>query len=345
MNDTILITGGTGYVGSWITKMLLEKGYTVRLTLRDKSKAYKYKHLEEISENSKGKLELWEADLLKAGSYDAAANGAHAIIHVASPFTLKFKDAQKELIDPAVKGTRNVLMAANLSKSVKKVVLTSSVAAVHGDNIDMYNKGIEAFTENDFNDTSSVKHQPYSYSKVLAEKEAWNISRQQSNWQMVVINPSFVMGPSLTPNTSSESIAFMKDLLKGKYYLGIPDLQFGFVDVRDVAKAHILALENEKAQGRHILAERTAGISDIADIVKKHFGRKYKLPLMKSPKCMLYFVGWMFGITSRFIKRNVGHPLKLNTDKSKKQLGLDYRPLDETIKDMVLQMEETRSEK
>jgi len=342
MSRTVLVTGGTGYIGSWVTKDLLEKGYTVRLTVRDKTRKDKYQHLIKIEKDTDGTLEFWEADLLTGGAFDEVAADCDAIIHVASPFTLRFKDAHKELIDPALNGTRNVLNAASKSGTVKKVVLTSSVAAVHGDNVDMQELGIPEFTEEHFNYSSSVSHQPYSYSKVLAEKEAWKISDEQAQWKLVVINPSFVLGPSLTSSSNSESLNFMKDILTGKYYLGAPDLMFGFVDVRDVAKAHILALENEQAEGRHILAERTENVYRFTQLIKKQYGNKFKLPLMQSPKFIMYFVGWMFGLKNKFIKRNVGYDIRLNTSKSKEKLGLAYTPLEKTINDMVTQMQESK---
>jgi nucleoside-diphosphate-sugar epimerase len=342
MNKTVLVTGGTGYVGSWVTKLLLEKGYTIRLALRDKSKKYKFEHLLAIEENTEGKLELWEADLLAEGSYDKAAEGCSSIIHMASPFTLRFEDAQKELIDPALNGTRNVLNAASKSSTVKKVVLTSSVAAVHGDNIDMKELGIDEFTEEHFNQSSSLTHQPYSYSKVLAEKEAWKLHDAQSDWKLVVINPSFVMGPSLTESSDSESLNFMKEMLTGKYHMGAPKLMFGFVDVRDVAEAHLLALEKENAEGRHILAERTESVYELSRLIKDLYGNKYKLPLMQAPKFMLYLIGWMFNLKGKFIRRNVGHDIALNNTKSIKELGLKYTPLKQTVKDMIEQMRENK---
>ena len=335
MNKTILVTGGTGYVGSWVTKLLLEKGYTVRLTVRDKSKTSNYQHLVAIENESPGKLEIWEANLLDEGSFDKPAEGCSRIIHMASPFTLRFKNAQKDLIDPALKGTKNVLNAASKSSSVKKVVLTSSVAAVHGDNKDMKELGINEFTEEQFNGSSSLSHQPYSYSKVVAEKEAWKLANIQNQWKLVVINPSFVMGPSLTKTSDSESLNFMKEMLSGKYYMGAPNLMLGYVDVRDVAKAHLLALESENAEGRYILAERTIGVFDLSRLIKNIYGNKFKLPLMKSPKFILYLVGWMYGLTTKFISRNVGYDIVLNASKSKEQLGLTYIPLEKTIEDMV----------
>lgn len=338
-NKTILVTGGTGYIGSWVVKELLEKSYTVRMTVRDKSKKDKYKQFDEIIKSSKGKLELWEANLLKDGSFDAAAKGADAILHIASPFTLRFKNAQKDLIDPALLGTRNVLNAATRSGTVKKIILTSSVAAVHGDNIDMQEQKLVEFTEEHFNTSSSVTHQPYSYSKVIAEKEAWKLAKEQNQWKLVVINPSFVLGPSLTGSSDSESISFMKDILKGKFFFGAPDLTFGFVDVRDVAHAHILALEKETASGRHILAEKTMTVLDLTGIIKKQFPGKYRLPLMTAPKPLLKVIGGLFGVTPKFVTRNVGYPLYLNTSRSRKYLGLKYRNMEESVKDMVEQME------
>lgn len=340
MENLVLVTGGTGYIGSWVVKKLLEKGYTVRLAVRDKNNMSKLKHLIDLAENTKGKLRIWEADLLKEGSFDKAAEGCSAIIHMASPFTLRFKDAQKDLIEPALYGTRNVLSAASKSGSVKKVVLTSSVAAVHGDAIDMKEKGLLEFTEEQFNDSSSANHQPYSYSKVLAEKEAWKMEKEQQQWKLVVINPSFVVGPSLTGASDSESLNFMKDILKGKFAMGAPDLWFGFVDVRDVAHAHIVALEDPKAEGRHILAESTMNVMDLTTILRDLFGKKYKLPKRISPKLLMYIVGPMFGVNAKFVKRNIGYPIKLNTTRSREKLRLKYLPIEKSLEDMVAQMHE-----
>jgi len=333
--QTILVTGGAGYIGSWVVKDLLEKGHTVRVSVRDKSKTEKYQHLFDIEKQTNGKLELWEADLTKDGSFDQAVNGSEAIIHMASPFILDHKNAQENLINPALNGTKNVLSAANKSNTVKRIVLTSSVAAVHGDNIDMQEQDLSEFNEDAWNITSSVDHQPYSYSKVLAEKAAWKIAEAQNKWKLVAINPSFVMGPALTQSSNSGSISFMNDVLSGKFKTGAPDLQFAYVDVRDVARAHVLALENENTQGRHILVERVMNVLDMSKIIESAFPKKYKLPKMKAPKFLVMVLAPIFGITRKFVKRNVGFKIKFNNSKSLNELGLTYTPIEKSIKDMV----------
>ena len=333
--EPVLVTGGTGYVGSWIVKKLLDKGYPVRLAVRNKAKSARFQHLLHAASNDSSLLTIVEADLLKPSSYHQAAEGAQAIIHAASPFKLKIKNAEKELLQPALLGTRNVLEAANASDSVKKVVLTSSVAAVHGDNIDMEQLGLQSFTEAHFNESSSLQHQPYSFSKVQAEKEAWKLYNNQSDWQLIVLNPSFVMGPPLGQQPDSESIKFMQSMLSGVFRFGAPDLYFGYVDVRDVAEAHIAALESPNAEGRHILAERTASVLEISRMLKDKYGKKFPLPNGRSPKFMLYLLGWLFGLSPAFIKKNVGISIKLDNSKSIQKLGIGYRPLNQTLEDMV----------
>jgi nucleoside-diphosphate-sugar epimerase len=342
MHKTVLVTGGTGYIGSWVVLLLLEKGYTVRVTVRDKQKHSGYAHLVKLAQDKPGHLEIHEANLLVPGAYDAIARGCEAILHLASPFSLRAKDPENDLIKPAVQGTRNVLEAANRSGTVQRVVMTSSVVAVFGDNADMKDKGLTAFTENDFNETSSATHQPYPYSKLLAEKKAWEIHGLQHTWTLVTINPGFVMGPSISPTSDSESLEFMNNILFGKYRTGIPNICFGLVDVRDVARAHLLALENENASGRYIINERTASMFDIVQIIKKAFPGQFKLPLMVAPKLVIYCIGWAFGLTIKYIKRNVGYPLAFDNGKSTRELGMTYTPLVTYITDMVNQIRTSR---
>lgn len=337
MKKTVMITGGTGYIGAWIVKGLLEKGYHIKLPVRNIDKKEKYQYLLEIGDQTQGRLEVFEANLLVRGSYDQAAQDCSAIIHTASPFTFAFKNAAKELVEPAVIGTENILHAANASKSVRKVVITSSVGAIMGDMRDMKRKGLTAFSESNWNTTSNINHKPYEYSKTEAEKKAWEMAEQQKQWELAVINPFFVMGPPLSPHLHSESVGYMLRYLKGDYKKGVPELYMGYVDVRDVAQAHIYALEN-RAEGRHILCERISTLLGFAQAIESQFPNTYQLPKKIIPKWLMYLIGRSARMNPKYIKTNIGHPIAMDNSKSKKALKIDYIPLEKTVEDMVNQL-------
>ncbi|WP_141432680.1 NAD-dependent epimerase/dehydratase family protein [Bacillus sp. 03113] len=338
MKTTALVTGGTGYVASWIVKGLLEEGHDVRITVRDKNKKEKYEHLLQIEKVTPGKLFVYEADLLIEGSFDQAVEGSEVVFHTASPFFINgIKDAYSQLVKPAQEGTRNLLQSVNKVSSVKRVVLTSSVAAVHGDNHDM--EGKQEFTEEDWNKTSSLEHQPYNYSKTVAEKEAWKMAGEQNRWDLVTINPGFVLGPSLAKRTDSTSISTMLDILKGTYKTGVPNLSFGIVDVRDVAKAQLLAAFTETASGRYIISNKEATLLDMAKIIENNFPGQFPLPKREVPKPLMWLIAPMLGLTRQYVSKNVGHNLKLLNNKSKKELGMIYRSIESTLIDQKNQLE------
>lgn len=339
-NAPVLVTGASGYIASWIVKYLLEEGRTVHATVRDPSKASSVKHLQAIAEKAPGTLKLFKAELLDSGSYDAAAQGCELVMHTASPFVISgFKDANEALVRPAVEGTRNVLETCNRVASVKRVVLTTSCAAIYGDNQDLQGVPGGVYTEEHWNTSSSVDHQPYQYSKVAAEREAWTMAKAQSRWDLVCINPSLVLGPSLTNASHSTSIATLRDLGSGKMRTGVPNLVFGLVDVRDVARAHILAGDTPAAQGRHILSAGEMSMLQMARALAPKFPR-YPFPTFEIPKAMAWLVGPLFtaGVTRAFVSRNVGWPLRFDNSKSRRELGVQYRALDQTLAEHFQQL-------
>ncbi len=336
----VLVTGATGYIASWIIKYLIDEGFMVNGTVRNLTNKDKIAHLKEIGKKRKGNLQLFEADLLKPGSFSKAMQNCELVIHTASPFFVQgIKDPENQLIKPAREGTVNVLESVNNTESVKRVVLTSSVAAIYGDALDIKQTREGFFTEEDWNNSSTIQHQPYSYSKTLAEKEAWKIAKQQKRWDLVTINPGFVMGPSLSKRVDSTSIDFIRSMVNGKYASGVPDLYFSIVDVRDVARAHINAGIRENASGRHILVEDVKHTLDMASILKEKFHNRYKIPTRKLPNFMLYLVGPFAGFKWKYLKRNLGIPYKFSNAYSKEDLGIEYRPVSQTLIEHVDQLD------
>lgn len=328
----VAVTGASGYIASWIVQILLEQGFTVHATVRDPNKESAVGHLKKTAEGAKGSLRLFSADLLKEGSFDEALAGCELVIHTASPFVIKgFKDSYEALVRPAVEGTANVLSACNRHESVRRVVLTSSVASVYGDAIESTDVPGGVFTESHWNETSSLTHQPYSYSKVMAERKAWEMCKAQSSWDLVTINPALVMGPSLTTQTQSTSIDVLRDLGSGSQKTGVPHLEFGVVDVRDVANAHILAGFNPHAQGRFIVNAGTSSLLQMAQILRQKFP-KYPLPKTELPKWLVKLVApFVAGVSREFISKNVGYSISFDNTRSKEILGLSYRDLNATL--------------
>lgn len=332
----VLVTGATGYIAGWLIKKLLEEGLTVHASVRDPENSEKIKHLDVLAAENTGKIRYFKSDLLEKGSYGEAMEACELVFHTASPFTSNFKDAQKDLIDPAVIGTRNVLEQASETASVKRVVLTSSCAAIYTDCTDLKHAPNGVLTEDIWNTTASLDHEPYSYSKTLAEKEAWKITEQQSRWDLVVINPCLVMGPALNPrSTDSESMSIMKQLGDGSIKWGVPNLGLGLVDVRDVAFAHYQAGFIPEAKGRHITCGHNTSLLKIAQSLIPEYGSDYPISGKAIPKGLAVLVGPLMSktITRKFIRNNVNMEWKGDNSKSIKELGMNYRSHDATTHD------------
>jgi len=332
----VMVTGANGYVASWLVKKLLDEGITVHAAVRDPKNEKKIAHLKEAAAQAKGEIKFFAGDLMKPGSYKAAMEGCELVYHTASPFTTNVKDPQKELIEPAVKGTENVLNSAKEVSSVKRVVVTSSCAAIYTDAIDTVNAPGGKLTEEVWNKTASLDYQPYSYSKTLAEKKAWEISKTQSQWDLVTINMSLVMGPPLNPhNTTSESFSLLKQMGDGTLKSGAPKAGMGVVDVRDVAEAHFKAGFNPNAKGRYITSAHDSDLFSMSQTLQPKYGEQYPIPKSAIPKFLLLLIGPMVNknLNRKFIRNNINIPWKADNSKIKRELGMNFRPLSETMND------------
>jgi nucleoside-diphosphate-sugar epimerase len=340
MLSPVLLTGATGYLGSTILKLLLEQGYSVHMTTRSIPKTNAEHWFQQLNEKHPGAIQLFEADLQQPKAFHEALAGVQAVIHSASPFKVQgIKSAQHDLLDPAVKGTENLLTALNDFPEIKKVVLTSSIAAIYGDAADIELHASDQFNESHWNTSSSLTHQPYSYSKVSAEKAAWKINEGKA-WKLITINPGFILGPSITPRTDSTSIRFMLDMLNGKFQVGVPKISFCVVDVRDVALAHVLALASERASGRHICTNKTLRTIEIADLIKKHTPvNSKKIPTRALPNWLTYiFAPILAGFSWTYLKRNLNYVLAFDNRKIQASLNMTFRPIETTISDHIEQL-------
>lgn len=342
-NKPVLVTGANGYVASWIVKRLLEEGITVHAAVRSPENKDKVGHLEEIAKNTSGELKLFKTDLLQATSYKEAMQGCELVYHTASPFTVDVKDPQKELIDPAVNGTANVLNTAKETESVKRVVVTSSCAAIYTDAIDTVNAPGGIITEEIWNETASLDYQPYSLSKTLAEKKAWEIQKSQNQWDLVTVNMSLVMGPTLNPKSTSESTNILRMMGNGEMKAGAPKMGIGLVDVRDVAEAHFKAGYTPEAKGRYITSAHNTDFVEIASTLLPKYGGHYPIPSKALPKWLLVLVGPMVNklFTRKYMRNNVNIPWKADNSKIKKELNMNFRSIKETMEDAFQDMIDT----
>ncbi|WOL06345.1 hypothetical protein Cni_G15077 [Canna indica] len=310
MSRVVCVTGGSGFIGSWLVRLLLERGYTVHATVMHLEDEAETAHLRSLPDAA-NRLRLFEIDLLDPASVLAAIQGASGVFHLASPCTVnRVEDPQRELLDPAVKGTLNVLRAAKES-GVGRVVVTSSISAIipsPGWPADVV-KDESCWTDLDY---CRQKELWYPASKTLAEKAAWEFAKE-NGLDVVVVNPGTVMGPVIPP-TINASMAMLLRLLQG-FSEEYADFYMGPVHVKDVALAHILLYENPSAAGRHLCVESIAHWSDFASKVAQLYP-EYKVP--------------------RFPKDTQPGLLRAqNAAKKLIELGMEFISMEQIIKDSV----------
>jgi len=241
------VTGASGFIGSHIVKQLLSQGYRVRGSVRDLKKEAKLAHLRSFS-NAAQNLELVEADL-QAGKYSELLKGCQILIHTATPYFYTANDPMAEIVKPAIDGTEDAIKGA-IAAGVKRVVVTSSGGAImHFPVPRDY-----VFTAKDWNTSTTLQSHPYFYSKTLAEQAAWRLYEQHKDkLELVVVNPVYVIGPTLSPILNS-SLGAVRAVLMGENHRVPGAAYLGVVDVRDVAAAHILAAFSPKAVGQRLVA-------------------------------------------------------------------------------------------
>lgn len=282
----VLVTGISGYVGQHCAAELLKNGYAVRGSVRSLSRTDEVTKGIQTAVDPKGNLEFCELNLMEDAGWSEAMNGCDYVLHVASPYVAKVPKDENELIKPAVEGTLRALKAAKKA-GIKRVVLTSSMVAMMGD----ANGSID-IDQSSWTNVKAKNATPYLKSKTLAEKSAWDfINNQQDNkkLELVVVNPGPVYGPTLSGNLSGESMNMYKNLITGKMPM-LPKARINMSDVRDVAKIHVQALENPKANGKRFIVttEKAYSFQEMAQILKSNGYEKVSTKL--APNFFLKFM-------------------------------------------------------
>jgi dihydroflavonol-4-reductase len=328
----VLLTGASGYIGKHIALQLLNQGYQVRASVRSLTKSEEVinavtPHLLDKS-NLESRLTFVELDLEKDSGWEAALDGIDALLHTASPFPIASPKDENDLIRPAVEGTLRALKAAK-SVGVKRVILTSSYAAVSGLDLPADKA---AYDETMWTDvTHPVGRIAYTKSKTLAEKAAWDfIKNQAPEISLTTINPVLVLGAPLDDNFGS-SISVVERIMKGKDPM-LPDLRFPIVDVRDVAQMHVNALKNDATKGERILASsETYSFVEIAKLVKSLYP-KSKAKTVQAPTIIIKFLSNFDG-EIKAILPVLGKPMIASNDKARRLFGMKFIPIDVTIRD------------
>lgn len=324
----VLVTGATGYIAGHCIRELLAHGYRVRGTVRSLRDPAKTDHLRRIASELGGSVELVEADLSSDRGWTEAVAGCTYVQHVASPFPPEVPKDENELIGPAVGGATRVLQAAAASGTVKRVVMTSSVAAVASG----HPQGDHAVrTEADWSVVERCD--PYPKSKTLAERAAWDLVAKlppERRIELAVINPGFVLGPLLNADQGTSGELIRKLMVRDMP--ACPEIGFAPVDVRDVALAHRLAMERPEAAGnRYICAGDHIWVQDIAKVLAEEFNpRGYRVPTGKLPYVAMWVIAW-FDKAVNLALTFVGRKEIVSCAKAQRELGWSMRPVRESI--------------
>lgn len=326
MEGTILLTGVSGFIAKRVALKLLQAGYEVRGTLRRMDRAAEVTAaLKPALDDPQAlsRLSFAGCDLTADDGWEAAMDGVGAVVHTASPLPLAEPKLPDELIRPALQGTRRVLRAAQAA-GVRRVVMTSSVAAVHSIG------ATKLHDEADWVDPDAPEVTTYARSKVLAERAAWDfVAGDGVDMQLTTINPGVVAGPPLDVHFGS-SIALVQRLLRGKDPM-VPDMRMSIVDVRDVAEMHLRALQRPETAGRrYIAAAGVISLVEAARVLKAAFPDR-RIATRQAPRLLIKAVA-MFDPEMRAALPRLGQDMKLTAQRAEREMGMHFIPPEEALR-------------
>ena len=326
----VLVTGASGFIGLHCIAQLLQAGYQVRGSLRSRARESEIRNALSKVVNAEIRLEICELDLLKDDGWDDAVSGCDYVMHVASPLLDREPKDQDEIIRPAHEGLMRAVKSSVRNK-VKRFVMTSSFSAVG------YGHVKDVFDESHWTDTTQ-KIGAYNKSKAIAEKAMWDYLdslKDEEKIEAVAINPTLVIGASLSDDVGTSNI-FLQKMLDGSYPV-VPKVHFGYVTVKDTAKAHVAAMTHPHASGkRFILAERCMWLYEVNKILRIH-GYK-KAPIRQAPNLLMKFLA-LFNNEASAIAGFVGKTKFTNSENAKNILKFSFENVEIGILEIAQQLE------
>lgn len=329
-HDKVLVSGGSGFLGGWCVAELLQRGYDVRTTVRNLKREGDVRATVAAAGADAGdRLEVVAADLTSDDGWADAVDGCRYVLHVASPFPPEQPKDPDELIVPARDGALRVLGAA-LDAGVERIVMTSSVAAIHPQRESTEGAPL---TEADWTDPDDGSKTPYTRSKTVAEQAAWSLVEERgAKEKLATVNPGAIIGPALSDDHSF-SLQIVERLVEGDMP-AIPRLGFSFVDVRDVADLHIRAMTDPAAGGeRFIATDEWLWFEDVAGILRDRLGEDAKkVPTRRAPNFLIRGIA-LFDKSVKSIVGDLGKRSWFSSEKARTKLGWTPRPVGDSIED------------
>jgi len=325
----VLVTGAAGFIGSHVVHLLLSKGYSVRATARNPESA---QFLEAFPKNKGASLEIIQMDLLNKETVDAAVDGCEIVIHCAAALMIGVRDAQRDVVDPSVLGTQNLCSALQDAGCVQTIIHTSSVAAIRRTH---YQNG-QVFSSSDWCDDASLQTNAYGLAKAEAERVMRSFVEQYSEQlrpRLVTIHPSIVFGPVFQKRHTQGSMAYLKHFTGRMPF--VLHTHLNFVDVRDVAHAHVAAIETGRDGGRYILHKEGLWMQEIGRRLRQFLPEKkwatFRLPSLPTIILAVFHPK----LTWRQVRSSLGRHMAYDVGDMEQELGIQLHSTEQTLVDSI----------
>ena len=329
----VTVTGASGFIGSHVVANLLARGRAVRATVRDSSDTTRVDHLRALPIIEGGTLEIVEMDLFDVASVNAAIAGCTDLIHTAAAVRISAKDPQRQIVDPSVIGTQNVVSAIDAAGTVERFVHTSSTAAIRP----MKWRDGETLTTDTWADDATLDGNPYGLAKVKAEKVVRNwhaTSNAETRPRMVTIHPSVVFGPPMSKIHLRGSLSFVMALVRREIPVVLP-MQINIVDVRDVAEAHVRALTQGEDAGRYLTVSGDMQFKDIS-LALRQAHPELKTPTFTLPYPAALVVSIFHPrLNLAWARQHLRRRLYWDATPAERDLGMSWRAPQEALLDSM----------